>query len=534
MTIETLAYIFAGLGLFFVGLKLLKSGLQKATSRKMRQLMAQWTRKVHQGGLIGLLSGILTQSMPALTFVVSSMISAGMIKMHQALPVIFWGNIGCTILIFIAFMDIKILTLLIIGLAGIAYSFEKPRNYSEPVQIVFGLGLILFGLFLVRSNASSFAEADWFRSLLGYAVYAYPLAFLLGVILSAIAQSSSAISIIAISMATTGLLTVDQAMLIAYGANFGSSVLTYLLSTSIKGTPKQLVMGQVMFNMVSVPIFLLLFILEFGLGIPLVGAFSALLTNSLEMQLASIVLMLNFTGAFFLTLFIRPFARFLERFWPATQVEEWGKLAYLNDNVLNNPESALPLIELEQNRLIDRMSLYMEAARFNTAADSDKMQENLHNAFNAIARELQACQEEIFRKNLNHKTSEELITLSGRMQLLSNLDQLLYDLTALLRESSQSDTLNQRITAFIEGLGFLLITLKETATEPDRESPELLLLLSADRGNMMKKMRKNYLAAESSMSKEERTVYLQLTSLFERAVWLINRLAASLQKNESA
>jgi len=198
-------------------------------------------------------------SMSALSFVVAGMVAAGMVTVRQALPVIFWGNAGCGLLVFIAFLDIKVLTLFILGISGICLSFERPQHYKRTVQVLFGLGLLFYGLNIVQTSAASFAQEAWFKTLLNYAACSHLLAFLLGIFLSVISQSSAAISILAISMTSAGIFTIEQTMMIIYGANMGSSVLTYLLSAKLKGTPRQLVMSQVLFNIVAVSVLVAFF-----------------------------------------------------------------------------------------------------------------------------------------------------------------------------------------------------------------------------------------------------------------------------------
>ena len=542
--IESMSYIVAGLGVFFVGLKLLSSGLQQMTSRKIRMLIAQWTQKIYQGGLLGLLAGTFTQSMPALTFIVSSMVSVGMIKLRQALPIVAWGNVGLCALIFIAFLDIKLITLLLLGIVGIAHAFDRPRNYRQVVQVLFGLALILYGLQIIQASAATFAEEEWFANLLDYAAFSFPLAFLLGLFLSALSQSAIAVIILSISMTASGILTMDQSIMIIYGGCLGSSVITYLLSTKTRGTAKQQVMAQVLFNFVGVLIFVPLFYLELGTGMPLAKALVTGLADSIEMQLTYLVVLFNLVAAVIVSLINYPFASLLERFWPPTTEEKWSQMAYLHDEALHNNETALMLMELELKRLIDRFPLYMQYVR-EAVSKGPENHHALHNAYSLISREITSYEEELLKADLSFEASETLMRLSWQHKTLTNLDQQLYRLADLMMEWKKTSGGEDTVTPFLESTDLILWelkdALKEESKEEDKESLEMLLQITHDRSEIMQRMRKNFLSIETKLIEtklmetklnayEARMKFLQITSHFERTVWVINQLAKTLRE----
>ena len=82
---------------------------------------------------------------------------------------------------------------------------------------------------------------------------------------------------------------------------------------------------------------------------------------------------------------------------------------------------------------------------------------------------------------------------------------------------------------FVEGLDTILITAAEAAASLDPVDIEMLTAITHDRSEMMHKMRQTYLASEGTLNPDERMAFLQVTGLFERVVWTINRIAVLYQ-----
>jgi len=273
--------------------------------------------------------------------------------------------------------------------------------------------------------------------------------------------------------------------------------------------------------------------LEIAGGIPLVKAFVTGLSDNPERQLSCIYLFLNFTGAITLSFFLDRFAGLLERFWPATQVEEWARLAYLHNNMLHDGESALSLMTLEHARLIKRFPLYMEYVRGAGETAQPELRHSLHQAFLAVSRELESFEEELLKTDLPYEASETLMKLSSRLKMTAGLDYLLHTLSELMVQWSTSANGKKYFYSILESMDFLLLVLSDAVNEDGKDDAQMLLQLTHDRSHIMQKMRKNFLATEEKMSPDDRMTFLQVTSLFERAVWIIHQLAQSFAGEKS-
>ncbi len=410
---EILGNLIGGIGVFFVGLRMITTGLKQMTGRRFRMLFAKWSGTGFRAGLVGLLSGFISQS-SAFAFIVASLIATGIMSVHNALPMIFWANAGAAVVVLLAVLNIKILVLFVLGVAGLSLAFEKPVRYHHLATTLFGIGLLFYGLIMIRTGAAPLAEKEWFKAMLLHSRYSFSLAFLMGALLTAISQSSVGVMILAITFTQSGLLSVEQTIMIIYGAHFGSGAITWILSTGLKGQPKQLVMAQVIFNLAGCAVLVPLFYLEIYVHIPLVEALVRKTSAPLEYQMAYVVLLFNWGVAIVLSLLINPMAKLLAHFWPPTREESWSQLRYLQDYTLRDPETALTLISKEQTRLLNRLLLYIEELRSVDSGKRKPAYDSIHSAFQTVAREIQAFASDLLSQKLTHETSERALNIQNK------------------------------------------------------------------------------------------------------------------------
>lgn len=522
---EGIGNLIGGIGVFFVGLHLLSTALKQMAGRRFRLHFAKWVGTSGRAGLVGLTAGFLSQSMSALSFIVGSLAGAGMIPVRRGMLVIFWANAGIGIMILLAVLDIKTVVLLLLGLAGISFAFKRPRGLEARSQALFGGAMLFYGLIMLRAGAEPLAQTPWFESVLLAGHSSFLLAFLAGALLTALCQSSTAVSILAIAMTQVGLFSMEQTMMIIYGTNVGSGAISWLLATTIRGTPKQLIMSQVLFNFIAGLVFVTLFYLEFLAGVPLVQALVNSLGLPLEQQAALVYLLFNWGGAVVLSLVLTPFARGIEHFWPATKEEEWSRTRFLRDELTDAPELHLELLAREQARLICRLPQYSAILLDQIRDDRGKVLEALHASFLAVSKEIDAQSSELLGRPLSQNGLELLLVLQNKQNQLEAFESLLFQFSLSCREW----TGNLRTTfqgTFLQGLDFLLHTACEAEISDDETDVQQLVRLTQDKGDVFQSIRNAYLSGEQCMDIQDRTAFLELTSLYERMVWTLGRLAA--------
>jgi len=530
MHFESFATLIAGLGLFFVGIRMVSGNLKQMTSRRFKLFISRFTEKGFIAGIWGALSGFITQSTSVSTFIIASLISSGLLTVRKSLPIIFWANAGCSTLVLIAVLDIKYLVLLLLGLSGICYAFEKPARFHHALGALFGISLLFLGLSMISTGTAPFAEYPGFKSLLLTLKDSYILIFVIGGILAFISQTAIGIIIIAITMTNAGIFTMDQTLMIIYGVHAGSSITTYVLSSSLKGSAKQSVMAQVLFNLFGVVIFVAAFYIELYTDIPLVKGFVSLLSGDIKHQAALVVLLFNFLIPFILSFILTPFYGILNHFWPPLEEEALSKIKFIHEHAADDPETAILLIEKEILRLLRRIPLYLDMIRPGIKEGTVTL-DTYHNAFGEVSSEIQLFITDVFHKSLNLSTSETLLNVQNRHTLVASLEDNVYGLCKTLEGKTEGGESGRLVMNIVESLDAIFLTAIEASESGDGDDLDILITLTSDRGQLMEKIRRIYLSSEKDLSPEERSLILYITNLFERSVWMLGRYGMYLDQN---
>ena len=514
----------AGLALFFVGIKTLTTHLRQMTGRKFRTLLERSTRSPLLSALIGALLGATMQTGSAITFILVSMVGAGMITVDRSLPVRLGAAVGTSSMVFVATLDIQLLILFLLGVSGVL--FAQMRSPKPILGVFFGGGLMFFGLQMVGGSASSLTDLHWFQSLIT-GVNDLPIAaFFLGAILSILVQSPQSVAILAIAMTTADVLSTWTTVVIIYGSNFGGGLSTYLLSSGFKGTSRQIMIFQTLFNVLTGLVLLALFYVERFTGFPLVHAFVTSLGSQVAQQMAVVYLIFNVFGAVMMFALRGPILNWIENRWPPTPEEDIGKLHFLHDYDLDSPDLALDLGEKEQKRLLGLLSGHLDALRL-PKAESRAQGETTARAIGRLHESLEDALTELSYK-VNVSGSEQMISLANRNRLLGSLQRSLTDFAAADRAARHSQALEQLAGIFLESLDALLGAVIETVDSDDPSELERIWKATHNRSDQMRAIRKRMMSGERSLSNDERLDLINLTNCLERSVWMLHEYLSEL------
>ena len=267
--IEIIAGMAGGLGLFFVGMWLLTENLRALASRRLRMIAHRWTEHGLSGFSWGALAGTVTQNSTALTFILVSMLRSGLISTRGALIVLIGGNIGVTLLVLVVTFDIELISMCVLGVAGVAMISERLSRYRLIAASFFGGAMIILGLVLLKQAVAPLADEPWFGGMVESMEGSLVLAFLIGALLTFIVQSVIVVCVVGVSVATLGVITIDQTIMLIYGSVLGASVTLLVLSAGLTGRARQVAMYQVLVNGLSSPVLVLLFVIEIYFDISL-------------------------------------------------------------------------------------------------------------------------------------------------------------------------------------------------------------------------------------------------------------------------
>ncbi len=509
---EMLGGLFGGLGLFFLGVKGLSGQLAAMAGPRMRTAMAKGTSGPFQAAALGLLLGAVTQSSNAVTFIAASMRAAGMIAPRRVIPLLAWANVGTAGLVLVATLDLRLAAFWLLGAVGFASYFatDGGGRWRPVLAALAGLGFMLLGLGLIKAGAAPLRDLAVVRSVMAFGGDAWLPPFLVGMLITLVAQSSSTVSILAITLKAAGLLTYDQAVATIYGASMGSGLAVWLLAGGLTGTARQPVIWQAMLRASGSLFFLVMLELERGFGVPLVLWLVDRLAHQLDTQLALVFLLLQLVTALLAAPFHRPIERLLERLAPASEDEAQSRPRYLYPQALEDAPSALELVVAEQRRLTERLPHLLDPVREDTEGGAPASEA----ASAALEKEIADFITALLSREMPAEALRDAVRLQARLGLLTALRETLTEYVTTAQGLLDAGMIRP-VGAMAEAMHVLLEELREME---DPAAATWLADLASDRGEMMQRLRR-----QAAGVTQER--FFALTGQFERAVWLIRRLA---------
>ena len=251
--------LLGAVGLFLYGMKVMSEGLQKAAGDRLRNILSAMTRNRFTGTVTGFFITALIQSSSASTVMVVSFVNAGLMTLAQSMAVIMGANVGTTftawIIVLFGFkVDISAFALPLIGLA-VPLLFSKKSKTKSIGEFTIGFAFLFMGLDMIskyvpdlQSNPEMFAFLQRYASMGFGSVLIFCL---VGVVVTMIIQSSSAMFAITLIMCSKGWITFDQACALVLGSNIGTTVTPLLASMSGNVAAKRTAMGHLLFNLLG-------------------------------------------------------------------------------------------------------------------------------------------------------------------------------------------------------------------------------------------------------------------------------------------
>ena len=525
---ELFALIFGGAGIFLVGIHFAGDYLQQMTSGAVSEIVTRVSKNRVGMFLWGLFLGFFTQSGKATAFILSDFVQAGLIKPRQAAPMVYWGNAGSSLITFVSMLSVKIFALVLLGVTAFGLTFHYPKRLVQGYGAMFGLGMIMFGLFLVKSGAAGFAALEGVSDLVQLIHGAYVLCFIAGLVLTLIVQSNIAIMLITIAMATAGLFGLEEAATVMFGAQAGTGILTWIFSYHSKGSAREVVISQIAFDSIATTAFVALFYIEQILGLPLLMALARSISDGISGQAIIVALVFQFAGAGLLVLLRRPVFDYIEREFPPSATEVLSETQFLHRNAADSPETGLLLAEREQERLLERLPLYIDAVRDEPSAKRETPA-TYHAAFIGISKRINDALSQISRLGLNTAISDELIRVTKMQEQLRRFEELVFQLATEMSRKDLSPRARKLGAAIMESTDFIMLTAIAAIQSHDKGEIDSLETLTQDRSALMTKVRHSYFNSEKELSEEDRNFVLDVTILFENVIQTLSRYGLLLK-----
>ncbi len=303
LTMDNLFALLGGLGLFLFGIKLMGDSLKALAGDNLKELINKYTSNKFSAVLVGILATIAIQSSSGTSALTISLVRAGLMQLGQAIGVIMGANIGTTVTAFLLGLKIKAFALPIIFIGAAIYLFAQKNRTSIKGQIVFGFGLLFYGMVVMETPLKALAATPEFESLMHQVATTPLLGVLIGAGLTMLVQSSSATIGILQGLYMTGMVSFPIAFSILIGDNIGTTITSLLASIGGSKDSKRAALSHVFFNIFgSVVFFFVMYV--FGA----IGAFESLMNflspENMELQIAFAHMFFNVTVTLMLVWFI--------------------------------------------------------------------------------------------------------------------------------------------------------------------------------------------------------------------------------------
>lgn len=527
-TFEICGMLLAGLGLFLSGVKLVSAGLRSLSGRRIRKIVSKWTSNRFSGAFIGTLCGAVIQSSTSGMFIMMPLVSMEAITMRSALFLVSWMEIGTTLIVFLAALNIKVFILYFLALTGITFSQDRKNRKPELLRSLLGLALLLYGFAMVKSSAMEMSQLPGVHDVIEFCSSSYIMPFIAGVLLRAFTQSSSAVAILAIPLLMSGVFSFEQCMMMIFGTAMGSASTDLILSSGVKGIPKQMVYYKAASD-ITISLFLpLLMFVEMKTGIPLLRKLLERLGPDENTQIALVFLTVKILPVVTIPLSYKFLRKAVDSFSPPTKEENLSKPKFINDSFLEGPDSAIPLVAAESSRIVGRLPYYLEYIRKERREPSYSA-DSIHRSAADLDREIKSFSTELFRQSMSKETTLKLLSVEKRHGLALALDDTVFEFLAAARKLRGNERTSSLLSNIVEGLHAILLTARDAAKTGDQSDVELLFDMTRDRRGLVENMRLLYADSHENENASLFADVYRFTDLYQRTVWLLNRWAVSMR-----
>ena len=355
--IQSLIWLLAGVGIFIVGMNFMSEALEKSAGEGMKRMLGRISNNRISGVGIGAAVTAIIQSSSATSVMVIGLVNAGVMTLMQATPIIMGANIGTTITgVLVALKnDYFNMLMYLLTFAGVMMGFFKKEKIKIAGLLCGGLGMIFVGL-NIMSSEQAFGNPQielLFQNI--FAAIDFPLLLIaVGVIFTALIQSSSAATGVVITMVGAGILPLDLALFIVLGANIGTCVTALLASVGANANAKRVALIHFTFNVIGTVIFTaIVWIFRDPMVNLLLTLFPGSDPMSLQMRVSVFHVIFNVTTTCILLPFVKQLVNYSCRLIKDKQADKALTLKHVDERLLAMPSVALMQVKKEMVHMFD-------------------------------------------------------------------------------------------------------------------------------------------------------------------------------------
>ena len=378
MSVANILSMAGGLGLFLFGIRTMGDGLENAAGAKLKRMLEVLTGNRFLAVLVGFVVTAIIQSSTATTVMVVGFVNAGMMSLAQAVGVIMGANIGTTVtslLIALNFSSVAAAAVLV----GVILMLASKKTVVKNLGAIFtGFGLLFLGIDMMSDSMAPLRESAGFMNFI-VTVSESPLrplfGIILGIVMTAVLQSSSASVGVLQTLAMQGLVPLKFSVFVLFGQNIGTCLTALFSTVGAKKNSKRAAVIHLLFNLIGTGIFILIALLT-----PYVEWIEKLSPDPMA-QIAISHIVFNIAS----TVIMFPFANILVKLScllvpGKDDSESEMHCKFIDDRLLNTPPFAVMQVSKEVARMAklarDNFETSAHALINRSDKDLDKVMEN--------------------------------------------------------------------------------------------------------------------------------------------------------------
>lgn len=336
-----------GLGLFFLGMKFMGDGLELAAGSKLRVMLEKITSNKYLGMLVGLVVTAVIQSSSATAAMVVGFTNAGMMELAQTVGILFGSKIGTCMTSVLLTFDIGAIIPLVILAGVLVWMFAKKNNVKHIAMIFAGFGILFYGMTVMSSSLKALNENGMIDNIL-LSINSPIVGLLIGTLITAIIQSSSASVGILMALAIATNMDINQAIFIVYGMNLGACMPAFLSAVGTRRQAKQVAILNLLITLFGVVV-----LTPLTLWLPVGDWIAMLAPNAPGVQVSISHIFFNVANMALLMPFSKMLVILTQKMLPLDPDEESDKMKteYIDDLLLSAPPMAVLQCEKEVERM---------------------------------------------------------------------------------------------------------------------------------------------------------------------------------------
>lgn len=253
---ELIFGLIGGTALLMYGVDMMGDGLEKASGETMKKILTVLTGKVWSAFLVGTFVTAIVQSSTAVTVLTVGFVNSGLMKLPQAVGIIYGANIGTTITAQLMAFSFKFkLTDIALPVLGIGFAINyiaKNKKLKNIGQAMMGFGMMFLGLKILNDGIPYMQQSQSLKHFFAEYASIPVVGVILGIVVTAMVHSSAATVGLVMVLSQAGLLDLQSAICIMLGDNIGTCFTAQLASMTGNINARRTAWAHTLYNVFGV------------------------------------------------------------------------------------------------------------------------------------------------------------------------------------------------------------------------------------------------------------------------------------------